>query len=121
MSDGILFYVSNLWHLPDSFDDGVGKTTGVAIEMSVIYLADTNETISNKGVFLVSGLEEVEVIIDGRGVEVVLQHDDVRVVENFVLVLCLEGVEGGERKRRLLPCGVMGGRWRRGYDGSDED
>ena len=111
MNDGILFDVSNFWHLPDSSDDSVGETTGIAIEMSVIYLADTNGTISKKGVFLVSGLEEVEVIFNGGGVEVVLQHDDVRVVENFVLVLGLEGVEGGERERRLLACGAMGSRW----------
>ena len=121
VNDGILFDVSNFWHLPDSSDDSVGETTGIAIEMSVIYLADTNGTISKKGVFLVSGLEEVEVIFNGGGVEVVLQHDDVRVVENFVLVLGLEGVEGGEREGRLLACGVMGSRWRRGYDGGDED
>jgi hypothetical protein len=45
----------------------------------------------------VSGLEEVEMVVQGGGVEVVLQHDNVWMVEDLVRVLGPEGIEGGER------------------------
>lgn len=110
MNNGVLFNVSDLWHLPDSFDDGVGETTSVALEVTVVYLADANGPVNEKRVFLVSDLEEAEVTVEGRGVEVVLQHDDVRVVEDLVRLLSLEGMEGGERERRPLPWDIMRGR-----------
>jgi hypothetical protein len=59
----------------------------------VVDLADTDGTFNEEGVFLVSGLEEVEMVVHGEQVEVVLQHDDVRVVEDSVRVL---GPEGGK-------------------------
>lgn len=77
MNNGILLDVGDFWHLPDALNDGVGETTGVALEVTVVDLADTNGTLDEEGVFLVSGLEEVEVVVQGGGVEVVLQHDDV--------------------------------------------
>jgi hypothetical protein len=95
VNDGILFNVGDLWHLPDPLDDGVGETTSVSLEVTVVDLADANGTVSEKRVFVVSALEEVEVVVHGGGVDVVLQHDDVRVVEHLVLVLSLEGMEGG--------------------------
>jgi len=107
VNNGVLFDVSNLWHLPDSFDDGVGETTSVALEVTVVYLADANGPVSEKRIFLVSDLEEVEMVVYGGGVEVVLQHDDVRVVEDLFRVLSLEGMEGGERERGPLPWDIM--------------
>ena len=100
--------ISNLRHLPDPLNDGIGETTSVALEMAVVYLADADGPVSEKRVFLVSALEEVEVVVHGGVVEVVLQHDDVRVVEDLVLVLGLEGMEGGERERRPLPWDIIG-------------
>ena len=110
MNNGVLFDVCNIRHLPDSLDDGIGETTSVSFEVTVVYLADTDGSVGEKRVFLVSGLEEVEVVVHGRGMDVILQHDDVRVVEDLILVLSLEGVEGGERERRPLPWDVMGSR-----------
>jgi hypothetical protein len=95
VDDGILFDVGDLWHLPDPLDDGVGETTSVSLEVTVVDLTDANGTVSEKRVFLVSALKEVEVVVHGGGVDVVLQHDDVRVVEHLVLVVGLEGMEGG--------------------------
>lgn len=63
--------------------------------MTVVDLADANGSIGEERVFLVSGLEEVEMVVHGGGMEVILQHDNVRVVEDLVRVLSLEGVEGG--------------------------
>ena len=54
-------------------------------------MANTDGTF-NEGIFLVSGLEEVEMVVHGEEVEVVLQHDDLRIVEDFVRML---GPEGG--------------------------
>ena len=42
------------------------------------------------------GLEEVEMVVQGGGAEVDLQHDNVRVIEDFIRML--EGMEGGERE-----------------------
>ena len=46
--------------------------------MTVIYLADTNGSVGEKGIFLLSSLEEVETVVCGGGVEVFLQHYNVR-------------------------------------------
>lgn len=82
MNDGTLFDASNLWHLPDSLDDGVCETTSVANKISVvIYRGDTNGPISKKRVLLASGQEEVEVAVYGGCVEVALQHEDVQLLE----------------------------------------
>ena len=70
--------------------------TGVALEVTVVDMAGTNKTFNGKGVFLVSGREEVEMDVQGEGVQVSLQHNDVRIVEDFIQVLSLEGMEGGE-------------------------
>ena len=77
MNNGVLFNVGNFWHLPDALDNGVGEAASVALEMSVVHLADTGRTLSERRILFVGGLEEVEMTIEGRGVEVVLQHDDV--------------------------------------------
>ena len=66
--------------------------------MTVVDLADTIGTF-NEGAFLVGGLEGTEMVVPGGGVQVTLQHDDVRIVEGFIQVLGLEGTEGGERER----------------------
>ena len=121
MNDGILFDVSNLRHLSDTLDDGAGETPGVALEETVVHLADTNRTISRERIFLVSGLEEVEMVVHDRGVDVVLQHDDVGVVENLFRMLGLESMERGEGERRPLAWDVMGGRQWSSYDGGDEE
>ena len=55
-----------------------------------------------------SDLEEVEMVIHGGGMEVVLQHDDVRVVEDLLWLLGLEGMEGGEGERGPLRWDFMG-------------
>lgn len=110
MDDRILFDISDLRHLSDTSNDGVGETTGIAFEMTVVHLADTNGTIGEERIFLVSGLEEVEVVVHGRGMEVVLQHDDVGVVEDLLGVLSLESMKGGKRERRPPVWDVMGGR-----------
>jgi hypothetical protein len=75
--DGVLLDISNLRHLSDTLDDCVGETASVSLEVTVVNLADTNGSIDEKRIFLVSGLKEVEVVVHSRGVEVVLQHDDV--------------------------------------------
>ena len=54
---------SNFWHLPDTLNDEVGETTGVVLEVIVVDVADTNGTFNGKGVFLVSGLEEIEIVV----------------------------------------------------------
>ena len=77
MNNGVLFDVSDLWHLPDPLDDGVGETTSATLEVTVVDLADTNGTVGEKWIFFVSSLEEVEMVVQGGGVDVVLQHDDV--------------------------------------------
>ena len=110
MNDGILFDVSNLRHLSDTLNDNFGETPGVALEETVVHLTDTNRTISQERIFLVSGLEEVEMVVHDRGVDVVLQHNDVGVVENLFRVLGLEGMEWGECERRPRAWDVMGGR-----------
>jgi hypothetical protein len=58
----------------------------------------------------VSGLEEVEMVVQGGGVEVVLQHDNVWMVEDLVRVLGPEGIEGGECKSGPLAWDVLGRR-----------
>jgi hypothetical protein len=73
----------------------VGETTSVALEVIVASVADTNGTVNGEGAFLVSGLEEVETVVQGRRVEVVPPHDDVRIVEDFIRE---KGMEGGERE-----------------------
>ena len=110
MHDGVLLDISNLWHLSDTSDDGVGETTGVPLHVTVVDLTTTDGPVGEEGVFLVNGLEEVEVVVDRGRVEVVLQRDDVRVVEGLVGLLSLEGVERGERERRPLPWDIMGSR-----------
>ena len=66
-----MFNVSNLWCLPGALDDGIGGPTSVALGVTVVYLADTNGSIGKKRVFFVSSLEEVEMVAEGGGVEVV--------------------------------------------------
>jgi hypothetical protein len=107
MNNRVLLDISHLRHLPNALDDGVGETTRVALEVTVVHLTDANGSISEERVFFVGGLKEVEVVIHDGGVEVVLQHDDERVVENLLGMLSLEGMEGGERERRPLPWNIM--------------
>ena len=76
MNNGILFDISNLRHLFDTSDDGVGETTRVTPEVTVVHLTDTNGSISKERASLVSGLKEVEVVVHGGGMEVVLRHDN---------------------------------------------
>ena len=63
--------------------------------MTVVDLTDTDRPIGER-VFLVSGLEEVAALSADGGVEVDLQHHDVRVVEDLVGLLSMEGMERGE-------------------------
>ena len=117
VNNRILFNVRDLWRLPDSLDDAVGETASVTREIAVVHMADPNGPVSDKKIFLMSGLEEVEVIVHRGCGEFVLQHDDVGVVDHLVLVLNAEGVEGGEHRRRPLTGNVMRG----GYGGGDKD
>ena len=107
MDDGILFDISNLRHLPNTLDDGVGETTRVTFEMAVVHPTDTNGSVGEERVFFVSGLKEVEVVVHGGGMEVVFQHDDECVVESLLGELSLEGMEGRERERRSLLWNIM--------------
>ena len=50
---------NNFWHLPDTLNNEVGEMTGVVLEVIVVDVADTNGTFNGKGVFHVSGLEEI--------------------------------------------------------------
>ena len=102
MYNGILFDISDFWHIPDTLDDGVSETTGVAFDGGCCGLGWINGTFNKEGVFLVSSLEEVEMIIHGGGVWVVLQHNDRRIFEDLIQASSLEGMEGGERKRQSL-------------------
>jgi hypothetical protein len=85
-------------------NNGVGKTTGVVLRVIVAGMADTNGTLNGEGMFLVSGLEEVEMVVQGRRVEVVPPHDDVRIVEDLIR----ERVWKGASARRFLPRDVVG-------------
>ena len=96
MNSGGLFDISNLRCLSGALGSGVGETASVAFEVTVVHLTNPNGPISEEGVFLVSGLKEVEMVAHGGRVEVVHQHDNVRVVEDLVRVLSLEGMEGSE-------------------------
>ena len=72
MDDGILFDISNLRHLPNTSDDGVGETTRVTLEM-----ADTNGSVGEERVFFVSGLKEVKWLsMAEERRSPVFQHDD---------------------------------------------
>ena len=101
MYNGISFDVSDFWHLPDTLNDGVGKTTGAVLKVAVIGLVGVGGTLSKEGVFLVSGLEEVYTVAQGGGVQVILQQDDVRSVEDFIRVLGLESMEGANARGDL--------------------
>ena len=68
---GILFDISNLQHLPNTLDDGVGETTRIILEATVVHLTDTNGSVSQERVLFMSGLKEVEVVVHGGGMEVV--------------------------------------------------
>ena len=101
-------------HLSDMSNGDVGKTTRVALEVTVVRLVlkvapETNGSIGEERVFPMSGLKEVEVVIYGKGVEVVFQRGDVRMVENLL------GMGERERKRRPLPRDTMRS-WQRHYD-----
>ena len=89
-----MFEIGNLRHLSDTLNDGVGETASVAFEVTVVHLTNTDESINEEGVVLVSGLEEVGMAVQSGRAEVVLQHDNVRLVEDLVRVLSLEGMEG---------------------------
>ena len=54
---------SDFWHLPDTLNDKVNETTGVVLEVIIVDVADTNGTFNRKGVFLVRGLEEIEIVV----------------------------------------------------------
>ena len=101
MNNGVLFDVSDLWHLPDPLDDGVGETASVALEVTVIDLADPNGTVGEKRTLFMSSLEEVEMVVQGGGAVVVLQHDNVWMVEDLVGVLSLEGIKGASARGDL--------------------
>ena len=47
MNNRVLLDVSDLWHLPDALDNGVGESAGVALEVTVVHLADTNGAVGN--------------------------------------------------------------------------
>lgn len=79
--DGDLSDISNNWHLSDTLRDGVSATS-VALQVTVVYLTDTNELVGEEGVLVMSGLEEVEVVVHDGGVKLVLQHENVRTVED---------------------------------------
>ena len=54
---------SDFWHLPDTLNNEVSETTGVVLEVIIVDVADTNGTLNGKGVFLMSGLEEIEIVV----------------------------------------------------------
>lgn len=83
MSGGVLFDISNPRRLSDILDGGVGETDSVAFGVTAVHLTNANGSVCEEGVFM-SGLEGVEMAAHGGKVEVVLQHDNVRVVEDLV-------------------------------------
>ena len=60
-------------------------------------LADTGGTVN----------EQVEMVVRSGGVEVVLQHDDVRVVEDLLGLLSLEGMRGSKGERKPVPWDIV--------------
>ena len=63
MNYGILFDVSDFWHLPDMLNNGASEMTSVTHEMTIMVLVETNGTFSEDGVLLMSSLEEAKVVV----------------------------------------------------------
>ena len=40
VNNGVLFDISNLWHLSDTLDDGIGETASVAFEVTIVRTLD---------------------------------------------------------------------------------
>ena len=72
---------NNFWHLPDMLNNKVSETTGVVLEVIVVDVADTNGTFNGKGVFHMSGLEEIEIVV---------QVEDIR--EQYLWYICLQSL-----------------------------
>ena len=51
-------------------DGSIGEMASIAFEVAVVPLTNTNRSISKEGVFLMSGLGDVEIVVHGGKVEV---------------------------------------------------
>lgn len=84
MYDLVLLDILDLRHHTKLVDGVLGEATGVALDMAVIHLTDAGALVSGKAGFGVDSLEEVEMVVHPRRVEVVLQHNNIRVIERLV-------------------------------------
>lgn len=112
-NDLVLLDEGNLWHHADSIDCLLGEVSRVALEVAVVDMTETgSEFVTKEGVLVVGHLEEVHVIANEVGVDVVLEDNHVGVVDGAMGVVV--GYEGRDREDGALLEDGMGARRERG-------
>jgi hypothetical protein len=107
----VLLDVRNLWSHPEHLEHTLGESTSVPVDMAIVDLLDTGD-LPEKRVGPIDILNEVQVVEHGIRVDIVFEHDDVRVVDSAIRVITRK--EGRKTRGR-------GGAWGSGDGGDAED
>ena len=76
--DLVLLDEGDLWHHADGVDGLFGEVSRVALEVAVVDMAETgSELVTEERVLVVGHLEEIHVVANEGGVDVVLEDNHV--------------------------------------------
>jgi len=99
--------VINLRHLPDPLNYTIGEHPRVAFDVPIIHMTNARcyTVFELKFVRLMSHCQKVEMVLhDGLG-NIVFEHNDIRVVDSAMGVVCIH--ERCERQRRTLAGNIV--------------
>ena len=109
----VAFNIIDFRHLANSLDDAVRKLPSIALDVAIEDVADPT-VIIQVGVLGMCKPEEIVVVIKSRQRQILLQHDNVRVIDKSVRSFMLCDVKGGKAEWETLACTIiMAGRKRR--------
>jgi hypothetical protein len=103
LDDLVAFNIIDFRHLANSLDDAGGKLPSIAIDLAIEDMSDPT-VIIQVGVLGMCKPEEIVVVIKSRQRQILLQHDNVRVIDKSVRSFMLCDVKGGKAEWETLAC-----------------
>jgi hypothetical protein len=91
----ITFNIIDFRHFANPLEDPVRELSCVALDMAIEYVTDPAVFIQ-MGILCMCCLEEIVMVIESRQRQVLLQHDNIRVIEKSVRSFMLCRVKGGK-------------------------
>ena len=93
--DLVALNIVHFGHFTNPLKNSVRELAGVALDMTIEHVTDPATTVQ-VGVLGMRCLDEVVVVIKSRQRHVLLEHDDIRLVDESVRGFMLYRVEGGK-------------------------